>query len=180
MRKRMNRSKRREHLLQIMNTIHKQATTQDDFTAEGIAKEAAISSVWLYKLVGLEFQELRSQLPGSRRTVNETISNLRSENAELRKQLEELRTKSTAILEEELAGGIFMIERLDEENRVLHSQLTLLRKRLEEDDRQVILQIPGEPVDRSGLRVVGGSRRFKPFFEKNHDSLQGDGENDIS
>jgi hypothetical protein len=151
----MKRSKEetRAQLITIMDELYQTAQSQADFTPEKIAKLAGISTVWFYHLVRPEFQALRSQLAGPRRTRDEELYQLRHEVADLREKLKraqnELRTTSVQDLDE----AILLIERYEKENIQLHQQITLLKKRLEEGGQIIVQQIPSGST-RSRLSLV--------------------------
>ena len=50
-----------------MAAMFEKSRTQSDFTAQKIAREAGVSVVLFYRLVGEKFKELRAQLDGPRR-----------------------------------------------------------------------------------------------------------------
>src|SRR5882724_13282270 len=132
MKQRMSSRERRDHLLTLMHEMHRKASSQADFTAEKIATAAGVSTVLLYRLVRPEFQTLRSELPGSRRSGDEILRQLRLENTSLRQQLREIREKLRTTAVEELDEAIRLMERLEEENLQLRGEVKLLRKRLQE------------------------------------------------
>ena len=132
MTQRMSGIERRAQLLTIMQEMHAKAQSQADFTAAKIAQAAGISTVMFYRLIGPEFQTLRSELPGSRRPTDEVMRTLRLENTDLRRQLREAREKLRTTAVEELDEAIRLMERLEEENLQLRSEVKLLRKRLQE------------------------------------------------
>lgn len=138
MKKRMTSEKRREHLLEVMDVVFKKAKTQSGFTARGIAGEAGVSIVLFYRLVGREFKDLRSQLEGPRRPPKTVISKLKNQVKELRRQVRELKARLKATAIAEIAEAIRLIERLDEENRMLRSEIKLLRKRLDESEVVIV------------------------------------------
>jgi AcrR family transcriptional regulator len=63
MKARMSRPERREQLLEIMRELRAKAKTKGDFTADMIASAAEVSTVLVYRYVGVEFMEMRAQLP---------------------------------------------------------------------------------------------------------------------
>lgn len=152
-RKRQTSKARREHILQVMDVMYKEACSQADFTAAQVARKAEVSTVWFYHLVGSEFQELRSQLEGSRRPAETVIRTLKKQIVELRGQVRDLKIKLKTAVLEEIAEAIRMIERLDEENRSLHSEVLMLRRRLAEKG----LVIVPEYLADSSYRI---NRRF--------------------
>jgi DNA repair exonuclease SbcCD ATPase subunit len=126
MKERMSSEKRREQLLQVMEAIFKKAETQNDFTAKKIAGDAEVSVVLFYRLVGDKFKELRSQLEGPRHPPATVISTLKAQVKELRRQVRELKERLKAAALAEIAEAIRLIERLDEENRMLRSEIKML------------------------------------------------------
>jgi len=111
----------------------------------------------LYRLVRLEFQTLRSQLSGSQRPADEVMRKLRIENADLRRQLREAREKLRTTAVEELDEAIRLMERLEEENLQLRSEVKLLRRRLEEGNHMVV-HAPANRLTGSGLTLVGSEQ----------------------
>jgi len=138
MSQRMSAPERRSQLLTIMQEMHRKAESQTDFTAAKIAQAAGISTVMLYRLVRPEFQTLRSELPGAQRPADEVMRTFRLENADLRRQLREAREKLRTTAVEELDEAIRLMERLEEENLQLRSEVKLLRRRLEEGNQTVV------------------------------------------
>jgi AraC-like DNA-binding protein len=154
---RMTSEKRREQLLQLMGELFKKARTQSDFTAKKIAGEAGVSVVLFYRLVGADFKELRSQLSGPRRPPATVIGRLKSQLKELRRQVRELKARLKAASLAEIAEAIRFIERLDEENRMLRSEVKLLRRRLAESEVIVVPPPPAEyRIKRRGLTSFAG------------------------
>ncbi len=157
MKQRMSGTERRAQLLTIMQEMHEKAQSQADFTAAKIAQAAGISTVMLYRLVRPEFQTLRSELPGSQRPTDEVMRTLRLENADLRRQLREAREKLRTTAVEELDEAIRLMERLEEENLQLRSEVKLLRRRLEEGNHMVV-HTPANRLTGSGLTLVGSEQ----------------------
>jgi regulator of replication initiation timing len=143
MKQRMGAEERKMQLLKIMRDLYSKSHKQADLTAEIIAKESGVTSVWVYRLIGKELKELRCSLPGSQRFTKTIIKDLRSKITELEKQLSEMRTKYEEIVEGDIAGAIHHIEMLDEENRALRGRVALLEKRLAESEIVIL------PVDSS-------------------------------
>lgn len=139
MKERMSSDKRREQLLLVMGAMFEKARTQADFTAKKIVDEAGVSAVLFYRLVGEKFKELRSQLDGPRRPKGTVIARLKAQVKELRRQVRELKARLKAAALGEIAEAIRMIEGLDEENRMLRSEVKMLRRRLAEGEVVVIL-----------------------------------------
>jgi regulator of replication initiation timing len=144
MKERMPSDKRREQLLQVMGALFEKARTQADFTAQKIAGEADISAVLFYRLVGERFKELRSQLDGPRRPKETVIGKLKGQVKELRAQVRELKARLKAAALGEIAEAIRLIEGLDEENRMLRSEVRMLRRRLAEGG---VVIIPPESTE---------------------------------
>lgn len=153
MSQRMKAKERREQLLVLMTQLHQQAETQADFTAEAVTKAAGISTVLLYRYVGTEFQTLRAQLPGVHRVRDEVVSELRRENAELRKLLQTAQENIRTTALTELDEAIHMIELLEEENLHLRGEVKRLRKQLEERTR-VVVHVPATRSQTSRLTLV--------------------------
>jgi regulator of replication initiation timing len=153
MKKGLSKEERKNQLLTVMHELHQAAQNQGDFTAEKVAERSGVSKVLLYRYSGAEFKELRAQLPGSRRTINETISGLRLENAKLQQELREARTKLRMTAVKELDEAILLIEALEEQNIQLRSENKLLRKRLSEGG-QVIVQTSSHGSGRPQLTVI--------------------------
>lgn len=131
---RMTSEKRREQLLLLMQELFKKARTQSDFTAKIIAGEAGVSVVLFYRLVGGDFKELHSQLDGPRRPPATVIGKLKTQLKELRRQVRGLKARLKTAVLAEIAEAIRLIERLDEENRMLRSEVKMLRQRLAENE----------------------------------------------
>lgn len=134
----MSSDERRGQLLRVMGVMFEKARTQADFTAREIAREAGVSVVLFYRLVGGRFKELRAQLEGPRRPTGTVVSKLKGEIKELRRQVRELKARLKVAALGEIAEAIRLIERLDEENRMLRSEIKLLRRRLAEIEVVII------------------------------------------
>jgi len=150
---RMPSSERQSLLKQIMHELHEKATTQADFTADAIAKKGEVSVVLVYRLVGTEFKELRSQLPGPRRSPNDINRILRRENKELRKQVCELNAQKKTAESQDIADAINIIESQDEEIRLLKGRIALLEQRLEESE--TIILPARQKLSKAHLNKVG-------------------------
>lgn len=121
-----------------MKELFRKAKTQSDFTAANVAGKAGVSVVRFYRLVGSEFKELRSQLEGPRRPAETVIGRLKGQIKELRKEIRELKAKLKAAAPAGIAESVRTIERLDEENRMLRSEVKMLRRRLEEGEVVIV------------------------------------------
>jgi len=157
MSQRMSSTERRSQLLTIMQEMHLKAESQGDFTAEKVAQTAGVSTVLLYRLVRPEFQTLRAELPGSRRPTDEAMRKLRIENADLRRQLREAREKLRTTAVEELDEAMRLMERLEEENLQLRSEVKLLHRRLQEGG-QVIIYSASSEAEKPNLSVIKSAR----------------------
>lgn len=144
MQRRMTSEKRREQLLKVMREMFERAKSQSDFTAGKIAGAAGVSVVLFYRRVGGEFKELRSRLEGPRRPVQTVISKLKGRVRELRREVCELKTRLKAAALGEVAEAIKFIERLDEENRMLRSEVKMLRRRMAESEVIIVLPPPAD------------------------------------
>lgn len=134
----MKTKERKNEVLRVMHEMHAKARTQDDFTAAKVARAADISIVYLYRLTGREFIELRSQLSGPRKPKETTIRKLKMLIKELRAQIRKLNTRLKNAAFEEIAEAIRMIERLDDENRSLRADVMSLRRRFNQREQVVI------------------------------------------
>lgn len=130
MRERMSAEKRREQLLRVMKAVFAEARTQADFTAQKVARAGGVSVVLLYRSVGKEFKELRAQLQGPRPDDTTLLNKMKGRIKELRRRVRELEDT----LKAKVAEVVRVVERLDEENRMLRSELRLLRQRLAESE----------------------------------------------
>ncbi len=115
----------KEHLLEVMQEIHAQVTSQSEFTAQLIADAAGISKVWLYHIAGEEFRALRAELPGSRKTRDEEVAALRQENTQLRAQLKAAQEQARLASATALKKAMVMLEPTfrsfsQRENRISH------------------------------------------------------------
>jgi hypothetical protein len=127
---RMNKDERRSQLLEIMGKMHEKAKTPCEFTAELIAVQAEVSAGRVYQLVGEEYERLRSQLEGPRRTPKAEECKHCQENVELRRQLSELRAQYETDIQLSFAGAIRHIEALDGEARKWRSRAEMHERRL--------------------------------------------------
>jgi hypothetical protein len=146
----------RTQLIEIMNRLHQSAQSQADFTAEKIAGLAGISTVWFYHLVRPEFQVLRSQLTGPRRTRDEELHQLRCKVADLSQQLKKAQIELHTTSVQDLDEAIILIERYEKENIQLRQQVAILKKRLEEGGQVIVQQTSSESI-RSRLTLVNAN-----------------------
>lgn len=130
----MKSDERREAALKIMREFHAGVARQEDFTARIVAQKAGISVVWLYRLVGQEFCELRSQLEGPRHPKETVINRLKKQISALRKEVLQLKAKLKHAAADQISQAIRLIELLDSENRMLRSEVKMLRERLAESE----------------------------------------------
>lgn len=131
MTQRMSREVRRERLLVIMRAQFAKAETASDFSVKNIAMEEGVSEVWVYQLIGEEFESLRGELL-SRRPAETPEDSLRRENTELRRRVRDLEEKLKIEMTGDYAAAIKIIEAQDEELRALNGLLRLYKKRLAE------------------------------------------------
>jgi hypothetical protein len=122
----------KEHLLAVMRDIHAQVTNQSEFTAQRVATAAGISTGWLYHIAGSEFRAYRATLPGSRKTRDEEMANLRQENTQLRKQLKEAQEQARLASSSALKSAIALLEQWEQENLELRGHIRVLTRRLEQ------------------------------------------------
>jgi regulator of replication initiation timing len=157
MKKRMTTEKRRAQLLEIMGIRFEKARTQSDFTALSLAREADVSVVLFYRLVGGKFKELRSRLDGPLRPPETVISKLKGQVKDLRRQVREYKARLKAAALAEIAEAIRLIERLDEENRMLRSEVKMLRQRLAESEVLIVPPLSREySIKRQSLTSFSG------------------------
>jgi hypothetical protein len=127
----MNRTERRNHILQIMDDLYAEAKDSKDFTMETIAKRGGVSKVWAYRLIGLEYRKLRVKLR-KRSDASNKLKRLRSQkNADKSLQLQNIKTYE-AESASDLSATIKCIELLDEQNRGLHGLVKIYQRRLKE------------------------------------------------
>lgn len=162
MKQRMSKSERKEQLLQVMNLVYEKAEDQSQFTAGIIADRGGVSTVLVYRRIGSEFKELRSTLPGIRRSPQTVESQLRQKNATLERDLEESKDKYKAELSGDYANAIRHIEALDEENRILRGRVSILEKRLKEAG--LVVEWP--------VCVSTGEEQVVPEVETNIDDVE--------
>jgi hypothetical protein len=150
-RKRLSRALRREQLLGIMRELFAGASTPAEFTAGAIADAAGVSSVLVYRVIGVEFRELRGSLEGIRRAPG-TEAKLRREIETLRRENRELKSSRKIAEGKEIAAAHELIEEQDEEIRRLCGRVELLEQRLKERET-VVIEIPiGESKKGVGQR----------------------------
>lgn len=138
---RMSREDRRDQLINIMQSKYQDAKTTADFKAEDIASAAKISVVWVYKLVGTEYANLREGIPGSSPKKNQ-VSELKRKNRELLRQINEMNERRRESFGAMLEEAISQIELLDSENRMLREDNHKLRTRLTQSS--LIFNAPNE------------------------------------
>jgi hypothetical protein len=131
MTQRMNKEVRRERLLVIMRAHYAQAETISDFSVKNIATEEGVSEVWMYQLIGEEFEALRRKLL-SKPPAETPEDKLRRENAQLRCRVSDLEEMFQIEITGDYAEAIKIIEAQDEEIRALNGLLRLYKKRLAE------------------------------------------------
>src|SRR5437764_15048969 len=91
--------------------------------------------------------------------TTKTMRTLRLKNADLRRQLREAREKLRTAAVEDLDEAIRLMERLEEENLQLRSEVKLLRKRLQEGGN-VFVQAPIQGIGRPHLTMMN-SEQFR-------------------
>lgn len=146
---------RREQLLEVMRALYKRAKSQADFTAQLIADEAMVSVVWVYKLIGAEFKELRRSLKKTPPRSKSNESRLREENRDLRRRIREMENRYKVEVRNDYSGAIRHIEAQDEEIRVLRGRVKLLEWQLRE--AQVLVDV--SPPE-AGRDVMESSTEF--------------------
>ena len=137
----MDREERRDQLFRLLRRRYAEARSQGDFTAASLAREAGVSAVWFYALVGDQFRRLRVQLPGSITSAESLVARLRRKIAELQGKVKELNAKYELRIQENIAGAIRHIELLDDEIRVLRERVAALEKRLA--DGRLVITVDG-------------------------------------
>jgi hypothetical protein len=147
----------KEHLISVMQTIRAKALSQSEFTAQRIAAAAGISTVWLYKIAGPEFRALRAELPGSRKTRDEEVAELRQENARLRAEPKEAQEQARLASSSALKKAMVMLEQWEQENLELRGHLRLLTRRLEQAGGYVDI-----PAHSSQVRPTGHLKLVDP------------------
>lgn len=130
MSERMSKDDRRDQLSHILQSRYAEALTKADFTAESVSREAGVSVVWMYRLVGNQFKRLRSTLPGDTSGDETPIEKLKHEVERLRGELREAKVKYKASLNGKVAEAIRHIELLDAENRMLREAIATMQERL--------------------------------------------------
>lgn len=164
MSERMTKAARRAQLLHVMSSLYEQAKCRGDFTAERIAEAAGrISAVWVYRLVGAEYKELRSRLEGSHPSPGGNERKLRGEVVELRRRLRELEAKFKAEVTGDLSAAIRHIEAQDEQIRSLEGLVKALKSRLRAAGHEACVtqtsytrinepsEVPTDPSDSSDI-----------------------------
>ena len=139
MTQRLSAQERKHQLLTLLHSVFTEAQTQQDFTAAQLARQAGISGVLFYRLVGPEYQALKCQLPGLRQTSETELSTLRKEVVQLREALQEVRAQLRRQSAEDYHEAICLIEQLERENLALRGEVQLLQQRLVEGGHVYIL-----------------------------------------
>ena len=89
--------------------------------------------------------------------TTKTMRTLRLENADLRRQLREAREKLRTTAVEELDEAMRLMERLEEDNLQLRSEVKLLRRRLQEGGH-VFVQAPAPGTGRPQLTMMSSEQ----------------------
>jgi|SRR5437588_2013778 len=134
----MRATERREILLRIMDEVYAKAKSQAEFTAAIIAEKAEVTTVYVYRLIGPKFKELRAELNGPRRSPNTEINKLRRENKKLRREVRDLKAERRTTVIDDLSEAMNIMECQDEENRMLRARIKMLEERLKEKEIIVI------------------------------------------
>lgn len=142
MTQRLSAQERKHQLLDLLHSVFAEAQTQRDFTAAQLARQAGISGVLFYRLVGHEYQALKCQLPGSRQAPETELSILRKEVVQLREELQEARTQVRQQAASDYHEAIRLIEQLERENLALRGEVQLLQQRLMEGGHIYVLPTP--------------------------------------
>jgi len=156
MKARMRKEERREQLLRIMRELLASATSRADFTPAKVAEAADVSIVIVYRYVGAEFIAMRSQLPDPGQP---TELKLRRENAELRRQLKELKERYKADVRRDFDEAIKHIEELSEENHLLLARVEDLERKVKKG--AVVVEVPVSSY------LQGSNSEGKPESDKN-------------
>lgn len=148
MTQRLSTQERKHQLLDLLHTVFAEAQTQRDFAAAQLARQAGISGVLFYRLVGPEYQALKCQLPGLRQAPETELSTLRKEVVQLREALQEVHTQLRQQSAEDYHEALRLIEQLEQENLALRGEVQLLQQRLMEGGHVYVL--PSHQVNRRG------------------------------
>ena len=143
--RRMRKSARRKQLLGIMRRLYASATTQADFTVPLIAARAKVSCVWVYRMIGTEFKELRGKLLGPRRSPSSVEQRLRAENRTLRIENRSFRAQRRAEEAVEMKEAILLSEEMESQIIRLQSRVKRLERRPSE---YVVVQLPRDGAGR--------------------------------
>jgi hypothetical protein len=164
---RMKSDKRREQLLQIMEEIYVKAKSPCEFTAELIAAKAEISAARVYQLIGTEYEELRSKLDGPRRSTKAEECKHCQENADLRRQINELRAQYEIDIQRDFAGAIRHIEALDGEVRTWRGRAEMYQQRLKKAG--LFIEVPFDDMNASIKEESADSVNAAPVQDDNYD-----------
>jgi hypothetical protein len=137
MKLRMNKADRRQQILGVMALLHKQVDCQAKFSVWVVAEASGVSATLVYRLVGPEYRKLRSTLKGPRRGGHQTVEGkLRRRVAELEGELNELKSRYRAEVQNDFAEAIRLIESLDEERRTWRTMAERYEKRVGEAEAE--------------------------------------------
>jgi len=142
MRLRMTRAERQVQLLRIMYSLHRKAKSQKEFTVAIIARMAGVSTVWVYRCVYDEYQILRAELDGPRRSALDEEQELQQRIVNLESQLHQLKERYKAEIQGDVSSAIRHIEALDDEVRRLREYITWLETRLK--DAGLYVEVPAD------------------------------------
>lgn len=128
----MNRTERRNHLLQIMNDLYAETKDEKGFSIEIIAERGGVSKVWTYRLIGSEYRRLRAKLRNCAGASNKPKRGQGRKVASKSLQSQNKRVGYEAESASELSATIRCVELLDERNRGLLGLVKIYERRLEE------------------------------------------------
>jgi hypothetical protein len=128
----MNRTERRNHLLQIMNDLYAEAKDDKSFSIETIAERGGVSKVWTYRLIGPEYRRLRAKLRNRAGASNKPKRRWGQKVTSKSLQAQNKKAGYEAESASELSAMIRCVELLDERNRGLLGLVKIYERRLEE------------------------------------------------
>ena len=151
MTKRLGRADTTRVILATMDRMMARAKRQDDFTAEKVAAASGVSVQLLYRYAGSEFRAMRDRLPGPHVGEESTITLLRRELAETKRNLRVLSEEhARCATAGDIDAVLLLNEQLEVDNRALRTQNEYLRDRATTD---VLTAEPAAPTTASRPRL---------------------------
>jgi len=127
-------TERKGELLAIMQAQRERATCLSEFTRHAIAQEASVTPRYVSMLIGPEYRAATAGLRGKRRSSDTSLEQALQENQILRQELSHADQQSKELTRQSIDDALRLIDRLDEDNRLLRGRVRILEQRLRQKE----------------------------------------------